>query len=71
MTKFLFGLFNCIELDTNEFWLNNDLQVRCWQGGHLNYSLGIGLPAILIWIILIPLIGLALIRRNKVIIWTE
>ena len=61
MTKFLFGLFNCIELDSNEYWLITDLQVKCWEGGHLTYSLAIGFPAILTWIVMVPLLGLALI----------
>ena len=32
LTKFLFGLFNCIEVDTGEYWMRENLEIRCWTG---------------------------------------
>lgn len=65
LTKFLFGLFNCIELDTGEYWLRNDLSISCWSNQHLKIALIVGLPAIFVWIILLPLLLLYLLKRNQ------
>jgi hypothetical protein len=68
MTKYFLGLYNCVELDKDEFWLLNDLQIRCWEGSHLKYGLAIGIPAIAVWIIGLPILGLFYIRRNQLIL---
>eukprot|EP00347_Sterkiella_histriomuscorum_P001674 403371110 len=48
LTKQLFALFNCIEIDTNQFWLKSDLQVECWSPSHTKWALGAGIPLILL-----------------------
>eukprot|EP00347_Sterkiella_histriomuscorum_P003258 403364981 len=55
LTKFLFGLYNCIEINKDEYYLKNDLQLRCWSGPHLRWTLTIGLPAIGVWVVGAPL----------------
>eukprot|EP00347_Sterkiella_histriomuscorum_P016984 403351103 len=65
LTKFLFGLFNCLELDSGEYWLRNDLQIRCWSDTHLKLALGTGLPAILIWVVGLPVLMLVILKRNQ------
>eukprot|EP00347_Sterkiella_histriomuscorum_P014497 403360653 len=54
LTKFLFGLFNCIEIDSGEYWLKNQLEIQCWNGQHLQWALTIGFPAILMWVVCAP-----------------
>lgn len=64
LTKFLFGVYDCIELDSGEYWLKNDLSIRCWSGAHLRQALTIALPAILIWVVFLPLLMLLILFRN-------
>jgi hypothetical protein len=44
-----------------------DLEIECWQGDHAMYVLGVGLPALLIWGLGIPIAALILLSqvRNK------
>eukprot|EP00347_Sterkiella_histriomuscorum_P020666 403336934 len=58
ITRMISSLYFCMELDDGEYWLQTDLQVKCWEGQHLTWSLGIGLPTTIIWILGLPLFGL-------------
>ena len=64
LTKYLFGLYNCIEIDSNEFWLKQDLSIKCWEQSHIKWSIGIGLPAIILWIVGAPLICLYILKQK-------
>eukprot|EP00347_Sterkiella_histriomuscorum_P014067 403362285 len=67
ITKFIIGIFFCIKLDNNEYWLQSDLQVRCWTDDHVKFCLIIGLPFMILWVIGLPLgtfIHLYMNRRN-------
>ncbi|CDW83870.1 UNKNOWN [Stylonychia lemnae] len=59
------SLFFCMELDQNEYWLQSDLQIRCWSSDHIKWSLGIGLSSLLIWTLGIPLAGYIYLTKNK------
>eukprot|EP00347_Sterkiella_histriomuscorum_P016874 403351514 len=65
ITRMTSSLFFCMELDTNEYWLQTDLEISCWGGSHLKWSLGIGIPAILLWVIGIPIMGFLYLKRNQ------
>ena len=65
LTKFLFGLFNCIEIDKGEFWLREKMDVQCWTGEHLKWALTIGGPSIMIWVFSVPAMLLIILKRNK------
>ena len=52
-----FALFNCRELDSGEYYLVKDLQVRCWESQHYKYAFGLGVPMLLFWVIGIPVLG--------------
>lgn len=54
-----------MELDNGDWWLLEDLEILCWSGKHLLWSLGIGLPAVFIWIIGSPLIAFAYLYRKR------
>ena len=43
----------------------DDLEVECWTKTHVNYSLMIALPSLLIWGFGIPLFAWIVISRNK------
>jgi len=64
ITRYALSLYYCMELDEGESWLYRDLQVRCWQGSHRTWAIGIGVPMIIIWVIGAPLLGFAILTRN-------
>ena len=65
IVRFSLSLFFCVELDPNESWLGDDLEVRCWTISHTKWAMMTGLPSILVWIIGSQLWGLFLLFRNR------
>jgi len=65
ITRYAMSLFYCIELDPGEYWLYHDLQVRCWQGPHLVWSLAVGVPVLIVWVIGAPTLGVVFLYRNR------
>ncbi|CDW87610.1 UNKNOWN [Stylonychia lemnae] len=55
ITRMTTSLYFCMELDKGEYWLQQDLQVKCWTKEHLIWSLGIGLISVLVWIFGVPI----------------
>ncbi len=68
ITRLLFGLYYCIEIDTNSYWLLNDLQVECWTGAHKLWIIVLGVPAVLIWVIGAPFLMFILLWRKRLYI---
>eukprot|EP00347_Sterkiella_histriomuscorum_P019534 403341265 len=58
LTKQLFSIFNCMEIDQNQFWLENDLQVECWSPSHTKWAIGAGIPLIFVFVIFLPIYAL-------------
>jgi Ca2+/Na+ antiporter len=62
-------LFNCVNLyreDSPKFFLENDLDVPCWDKSHYGWLLGLVLPASLFWTLLVPGIMFLVMRKaNK------
>ena len=69
LIKVAFDLFNCYEIEEGESWLLHDLQLRCWQSDHLFWSLIIGIPTIIFWVVGIPLAAFMILRRNKTVLY--
>jgi predicted outer membrane repeat protein len=63
-TKVMLSSFNCYEIG-NEYWLQQDLRVKCWDYEHLAFSLGIGLTSVLVWSLALPLFIVNRIYRMK------
>lgn len=59
---------NCMQIESGEFWMNSDLNIRCWDSHHSRFALGVALPSLILWGILLPMgVLLVLIRlRNDV-----
>eukprot|EP00347_Sterkiella_histriomuscorum_P004272 403361082 len=64
ITKYIFQLFYCINLEGTDY-LFQDMQVECWTGDHLKYSLVIGMPFLIFWVFLAPIIAFGHLQRNK------
>ncbi len=62
ITRMSTSLFFCMELDPNEEWLQSDLEIRCWQSDHIKWSIAIGMPSLLLWVIGMPILGYFFLR---------
>ena len=65
IVKTTFAVFSCMEIDDGEFWLLDDLDIRCWQGDHTKFAISVALPGVIAWGIGIPTFALVLIYRNR------
>ncbi|CAG9326025.1 unnamed protein product [Blepharisma stoltei] len=65
LVKAMFGVFSCRELDSGEYWLVDNLDIRCWNSRHIFYSLVVAVPSIIVWGIGIPTVSLFFLWRNK------
>jgi len=61
----MFKAFSCMEVDSGETWLLEDLALRCWNTDHSFFSATVGLPGLLLWGLGIPTLALALLIRNR------
>lgn len=59
------SLFFCMELDPGQYWFQKDLQLKCWEGMHLKFALGLGLPSIIFWIIIVPIFSLYVVYQKR------
>jgi hypothetical protein len=61
-----FFFFNCTEIQSGEFWLNENLDIRCFDHKPNSIALTVILPVFVIWGLLVPLLVLLyLVRRRR------
>ncbi|CAG9321390.1 unnamed protein product [Blepharisma stoltei] len=65
IVKKMFASFNCTEINYGEYWLEEDLDVRCWNDDHIFYILVVSLPSIIIWGILLPTVCLFALVKSR------
>mmetsp|Transcript_6815 Transcript_6815/g.12317 ORF Transcript_6815/g.12317 Transcript_6815/m.12317 type:complete len:2246 (-) Transcript_6815:168-6905(-) len=65
ITTSSFNLFSCRELLPDEYWLNAQLDVRCWDEKHAKYVTNLGIPCIILWVFGAPLLVFFFMTRNK------
>ncbi|CAG9325672.1 unnamed protein product [Blepharisma stoltei] len=61
----MFGMFSCEYIDGLGFWLQQNLEIKCWEGKHLYYSLLVGLPSIIVWGLTMPAIVLLIMFKSR------
>jgi len=57
--------FACTEIDSSEYWLVQDLDIRCWNSEHSVYASGLALPGLILWGIGLPLLAFIFIMKNR------
>ena len=57
-----FALFSCRSV-CGRTLLYIDIEEVCWEGSHLTYSLAVGLPMLLVWVLGIPIVAFLKVRR--------
>ncbi|CAG9312598.1 unnamed protein product [Blepharisma stoltei] len=65
IVKKMFASMNCTEINSGEYWLEEDLDIKCWNYEHIFYMLTFSLPTIILWGIILPTICLVNIIRNR------
>jgi hypothetical protein len=72
IVKMNFAVFSCQAIEAGEYWLIDNLDIRCWDTTHVAYSILVALPVILIWGIGVPtLIWIYLARHKHDLDWIE
>jgi hypothetical protein len=64
LTKYLFNIFTCMEID-GQTYLLQQLDVKCWDYTHVFYIVTCAVPAIIVWVLGIPAICLGYLVKNK------
>jgi len=65
IVKVAFSIYSCTEVDPQELWVSTQMNIRCWQGEHMEYALTVALPSILIWGIGVPALCLLVITSER------
>jgi len=65
VSLFSFRVFTCVELDDDRFFLEDDLSVECLTPEHTKFAVGIGLPAMVFYVLGIPLLMMYMIYRER------
>ncbi|CAG9312680.1 unnamed protein product [Blepharisma stoltei] len=65
IVKKMFASMNCTEINNGEYWLEEDLDIKCWNYEHYFYVMTISLPTIIIWGIILPTVCLIALIRDK------
>ena len=65
VVKTTIALLSCTEIDTNEWWLTDEQNIRCWDDEHIWFVTRISLPALLIWGLGIPCISFVFLFKNR------
>jgi hypothetical protein len=49
IVRTMFSHFGCREVDMIGNFLEKNMNIECWKGTHITYSLSVALPSIIIW----------------------
>jgi hypothetical protein len=60
-----FSYFSCTEIESGEFWLNENLDIRCFDSKHNSFALVAVLPVLVIWGLFVPLLVLLYLSRKR------
>mmetsp|Transcript_31739 Transcript_31739/g.40745 ORF Transcript_31739/g.40745 Transcript_31739/m.40745 type:complete len:1210 (-) Transcript_31739:340-3969(-) len=65
VSLFCFRIFTCIELDDGKYFLEDDLSVQCYTSEHRKFALGIGCPAVLLYVVGIPILMMYMVFKER------
>lgn len=63
--KTMLSPFACKEIDPDEYWLLENLNIQCWESDHSFFLVFFALPGLMLWGILMPALMLAMILRSR------
>ena len=65
LTQTAFGMFQCIQVDLNEYKVRIDLSMTWYSTEHLTWWFIIGLPMIVLFVFGCPIIALVILIKNR------
>ncbi len=66
LTRYTFLLFSCRTLVGEQgLFLREDLAMRCYDGAHLYWTVGLGLPSLLIYVLGFPLAKFVAVYKRR------
>eukprot|EP00359_Climacostomum_virens_P000523 CAMPEP_0204898508 /NCGR_PEP_ID=MMETSP1397-20131031/1335_1 /ASSEMBLY_ACC=CAM_ASM_000891 /TAXON_ID=49980 /ORGANISM="Climacostomum Climacostomum virens, Strain Stock W-24" /LENGTH=1022 /DNA_ID=CAMNT_0052066371 /DNA_START=57 /DNA_END=3125 /DNA_ORIENTATION=- len=65
IVQMMFRVFSCMEIDSEEYWLLEDLSMKCWNSEHNLYAMAVGLPGLVGWGLGIPSFALWLLIKKR------
>jgi hypothetical protein len=65
LVKRNFSMFDCVEVEDGEYWLQAELSIRCWEGAHKFAVLSVSVPSIIVWCVGSPFVCLLLLVRQR------
>ena len=65
IVKFMFSFMYCRELEPGQFWMNDYLNIPCWDYAHYRYVFIVVLPSIASWGVGVPMLCLLVLYRNR------
>lgn len=63
-----FSLFQCEDLgdvNSEELYLSIDPELKCYEGEHLRWVKYLGLPSILLWVFIVPLVMISILWTRR------
>jgi predicted outer membrane repeat protein len=65
LVKRNFSMFDCVEVEDGEYWLQAELSIRCWEGAHKFTVMTVSVPSIVVWCVGAPFVCLLLLVRQR------
>ena len=65
ITSMVFSLFKCSDFDQSTSRFTHDMRIECWSRPHLVFTLAVGIPLLLIWVVGIPLSSFLILLFNR------
>ena len=61
------GLFQCKALGNGDdrLWLSADVNIECWTESHMKWVLALGIPSLILWGFMIPIMLLIVLYSKK------
>ncbi|MEE4248133.1 MAG: hypothetical protein V2I33_22295 [Kangiellaceae bacterium] len=63
----LFSCFACVEIESGEYWLEDEQNIKCWDEEHMFFAIYIAVPGLIAWGLIFPIVILSflLARRRR------
>jgi len=65
ITKMMFSVYSCMEINPGESWVIADLAEQCWTTNHFKTVFFISVPSLSVWVLGLPTIVLGLLIRAR------
>ena len=65
ITRASFAIFSCMYIDGKGYYLLDNLDIECWNGKHILYSLSLAIPCIIVWVLGAPAVVLYYMYKHK------